>query len=147
MAIGEIGSTENLDFVKKEARRYYENAKANLQKAEKDGKYYKDDKYVRTAAGIAYLGLIMVVQRILNFHNKPMPKKNADVYYYQENLAKINKALLKHFNTAYNELHLNAYYRGETKIISVESGMEEYEFFINELEKISPSFSISGTAT
>lgn len=115
-----------------------------MQKADKEDGYYKDDKYVRTACGIAYIGLTKIVQRILDFHNKPRPKKNADVYYYQEHLAKINRTLINHFNTAYNELHLNGYYRGETKVASITAGMEEYEYFLHELEKISPA--VSGTS-
>jgi uncharacterized protein (UPF0210 family) len=139
MAIGYIGSTEKLDTIKIEAHRYFDNVKENLQKAEKEDGYYKDDKYVRTASGIAYLGLIMIVQKILDFHGKPKAKKNEDVYYYQEHLGSINKKLLVHFNTGYNELHLNGYYRGEKKVSSIQSGMEEYEYFLNELDKISPS--------
>jgi hypothetical protein len=61
------------------------------------------------------------------------------VDYYRKNLAVINKKLLDHFNTAYNELHLNGYYRGEKKVSSILSGMEEYEYFLKELDKISPA--------
>jgi hypothetical protein len=139
MAVGYIGTTDNLDIIKKEAHRYYDNVKENLQKAEKEDGYYKDDKYVRTASGIAYLGLIMIVKKILDFHGKPKAKKNEDVDYYRKNLAVINKKLLDHFNTAYNELHLNGYYRGEKKVSSILSGMEEYEYFLKELDKISPA--------
>ena len=50
-------STEEKNEIKKsayvEALRYMDNVKENLHKAKKHGKYYSDDKYVRTASGIA----------------------------------------------------------------------------------------------
>lgn len=35
-----------------------ENATETLKKAGKDGKYYKDEKYVKTACGTAYNGVL-----------------------------------------------------------------------------------------
>ena len=41
-----------------EAMRYMSNAKTTLIEAGKEGKFYKDDKYVKTACGIAYNGVL-----------------------------------------------------------------------------------------
>ena len=138
MAVGNLGSTDSLEKVKTEAKRYLENAKDNLQKANKDGDFYTDDKYVRTAAGIAYLGLLMMAQRIIDFNGLPKAKKNEDVKYYQENLGKINKKLLTYFNNGYEILHLLGYYRGATMVHIMTSGFQVYEYFLNELDKIAP---------
>jgi hypothetical protein len=139
MAVGNLGTTDSLDKVKSEAKRYLENAKENLKKANKEGDFYTDDKYVRTAAGIAYLGLLMMAQRIIDFNGLPKAKKNEDVKYYQENLAKINKKLLTYFNNGYEILHLLGYYRGATMVQIIGSGFQVYDYFLNELDKISPA--------
>lgn len=40
----------------KKSMRYIENAKEQLSKAGKEGKFFEDDKYVKTACGTAYSG-------------------------------------------------------------------------------------------
>ena len=41
-----------------EAIRYMDNAKATLKSAGKEDDYYNDDKYVKTACGTAYNGVL-----------------------------------------------------------------------------------------
>ncbi len=45
----------------REAMRYLDNAKETLQKAREEGRIYKDVKYVRSAAGIAYSGALLAL--------------------------------------------------------------------------------------
>lgn len=54
-----------------EAIRYMDNAKETLKKAGKDGDFYNDRKYVRTATGTAYKGVLIALDgyfllRVLN---------------------------------------------------------------------------------
>jgi hypothetical protein len=45
-----------------EAVRYMDNAEETLKRAEKqDYGYYRDEKYVRTACGTAYLGVLIAL--------------------------------------------------------------------------------------
>jgi hypothetical protein len=44
-----------------EAMRYMDNAKETLKKAGKDGPRYTDKKYVRTACGTAYNGVLIAL--------------------------------------------------------------------------------------
>ena len=48
-----------------EAVRYMDNAKSYLQNAQKNGKYYNDTKYVRTACGTAYNGVLVALDGYL----------------------------------------------------------------------------------
>ena len=64
-------STEEKNELKKssytEAMRYIENAKEALHKAGREGKYYTDAKYVRTASGVAYSGMLLAPPKELTF--------------------------------------------------------------------------------
>ena len=44
-----------------EANRYLQNARETLQKAGKEGNYYQDEKYVKTACGTAYNGVLKAI--------------------------------------------------------------------------------------
>jgi len=108
----------------KEAMRYIENARETLKLAGKDGKFYEDDKYVKSASGIAYSGTLVALDYLFDVKNVPKRRGRKSIDYYQDNLGKIDKKLLKHLNTAYRVLHLEGYYEGETKIQTIDSGFD-----------------------
>ncbi len=108
----------------KEAMRYIENAREDLKLAGKDGKFYADEKYVRTASGTAYSGTLIALDCLFDVKNMPKRRGRKSIDYYQDNLGKIDKKLLKHLNTAYRVLHLEGYYEGETKVGVIEQGFE-----------------------
>ncbi len=108
----------------KEAMRYIENARETLNLAGKDGKFYEDDKYVKSASGIAYSGTLVALDYLFDVKNVPKRRGRKSIDYYQDNLGKIDKKLLKHLNTAYRVLHLEGYYEGETKIQTIDSGFD-----------------------
>jgi len=122
-----------------EAIRYMDNAKENLQKADKSGKFYNDDKYVKAACGIAYSGLLVALDGyiILKGMKKPNKKERKSIEFYQSNLAKIDKKMLNYLNNAYKILHLSGYYDGITDVKVIQAG------FVNAytlIEKIKPGF-------
>ncbi len=108
----------------KEAMRYIENARETLKLAGKDGKFYADEKYVRTASGTAYSGTLIALDCLFDVKNIPKRRGRKSIDYYQDNLGKIDKKLLKHLNTTYRILHLEGYYEGETKIQTIDSGFD-----------------------
>ncbi len=108
----------------KEAMRYIENARETLKLAGKDGKFYADEKYVRTASGTAYSGALIALDCLFDVKNVPKRRGRKSIEYYKEHLGKIDKKLLKELNSTYNILHLNGYYEGETNIKSIEAGFD-----------------------
>jgi hypothetical protein len=121
-----------------EVNRYMDNAKDALKKAEKqDDGYYKDRKYVETACGVAYLAVLRAVDAWLAIKDVPElgKKKHKSIDYYMFNVSERDQKLASTLNSAYNVLHLGGYYRGETRIKTIETGFEAaYEI----IEKIKP---------
>ncbi len=102
--------------MKKETpERYLANAKETLAKAGIQDNRYIDVKYVKSACGIAYLGVLKAIDEYLVRHGvskNELPKK---VEEYQKSLKKYsihNGKLLVQFNDLYDELHIAGYYRG-----------------------------------
>jgi len=90
-----------------EAIRYMDNAKECLKKAQKDGKFYNDQKYVKIACGTAYNGILMAMDGFFILKNIEMPtgKDRKSIEFYHNHLAKIDKKMLKTLNSAYQILH------------------------------------------
>src|SRR3989338_771183 len=102
--------------MKIEALRYLENAKEILSKSPIEDNIYTDVKYVKTACGVAYLGVLEAINEELlkkGFTKKELPKK---VEEYRKALQKYvsihNGKLLREFDVIYDELHIAGYYRG-----------------------------------
>ncbi len=102
--------------MKKEPVRYLDNAKELLRKSPIEDNRYTDDKYVKSACGVAYLGVLKAIEESLinkGLTRKELPKK---VEEYRKALQKYvsihNGKLLKEFDDLYDELHIAGYYRG-----------------------------------
>ncbi|MDR3111898.1 MAG: DUF5618 family protein [Elusimicrobiota bacterium] len=106
-----------------EAMRYMSNAKEFLKKAGKDGVFYKDKKYVRTACGTAYNGVLIALDTWLMLKDVQFPKGNhrKAIKFYQENLSKLDRKMLNYLDGAYHVLHLDGYYDGilDSRIIKI----------------------------
>ena len=109
----------------KEAMRYIENAREQLDKAGKDGKFYVDEKYVKSACGIAYSGLLKGLDFYFDLKGVPKKKGRKSIEYYQVVLSKLDKKLLNYLNSGYTLLHLDGYYAGYKKISGIESGFDD----------------------
>jgi len=121
-----------------EAMRYIANAKDYLKTAGKEESHYKDKKYVRTACGTAYSGTLIALDALLKIKGVEVPKgKRKTIDFYREAINKDRK-LLNAFNSAYNILHLNGYYDGETNIKTIQAGFEMAILIINKIKDIHP---------
>ncbi len=134
-------STQEQNQIKKtyykEALRYMNNAKDTLKKAGKDGKFYNDKKYVKTACGTAYNGVLKALDGYLILKNVESPKGlRKSIEYYQSNIAKTDKKILKTINNVYNILHLSGYYDGSTSVPVIQEG---FELAYDIIEKIKPA--------
>ncbi|GBU22965.1 hypothetical protein R80B4_02878 [Fibrobacteres bacterium R8-0-B4] len=110
-----------------EAIRYMDNAQDTLRRAGKRGDgYYKDEKYVRSACGIAYLGALNALDVWLTLKGVEIPKKknHTNINFYLTNVGKLDLKLLSYLNAAYNALHLDGYYRRVTNVKIIEGGFD-----------------------
>jgi len=108
-----------------EALRYIDNAKENLHKAKKHGKYYGDAKYVRTASGVAYNAMLLALDALMRIKNIHQPSRNRrSIEWYRDQLRKMDGKLLNDVNTAYSILHLYGYYDGVTNVKVINEGID-----------------------
>ena len=128
--------------IKKGAKYRLNNAKEILQtKAQKDGKFYNDAKYVRMACNTAYSGLLIALNDYFKQKGVVMPKQKdkrkqaVNVDFYRDNLARINKKKLKEFNSAYSYLHLYGGYDGDLLVAISKTGLELAQSIIDWIDK------------
>jgi len=118
-----------------EAIRYMDNAKETLKKAVKEDKFYSDPKYVKTACGIAYNGVLLALDGYLILKEIKKPRGRKSIEYYQNSIAKTDKKLLNYVNNAYDILHLSGYYDGITLVSTVKDG---FNLAYSIIDKIRP---------
>jgi hypothetical protein len=107
-----------------EAMRYMSNAEETLKRAQKDGRFFKDAKYVKTACGTAYNGVLKALDGYLLLKNVPAEKRRKSIEYYQSNIAKLDKKLNVEVKNAYDILHLFGYYDGTTSVPVIKEGFD-----------------------
>ena len=119
-----------------EAMRYMDNATGYLKNAQKDGNVYHDRKYVKTACGTAYNGMLVALDGFLLLKGieKPKGKQRKSIAYYQSNIAKIDGKMLNYLNNAYEILHLWGYYDGIGSVNVVKEGFNEAYKIIDKIK-------------
>jgi len=121
-----------------EAMRYMANAKETLQKAVKEDGYYLDRKYVRTACGTAYNGVLIALDAYLILKNVEMPKKKRrSIMFYTDNIARIDKKMSNYLDTVYSVLHLEGYYDGVLKASVIKAGFDDAYQIIDKIKPLS----------
>ena len=118
-----------------EALRYMQNAEDTLSKAGKDGKYYIDDKYVKTACGTAYNGVLKALDGILILKGVKKAKNRKSIEYYRDSVSLIDKKFMNEVNTVYGVLHLEGYYDGVKNVKVIMGG---FEVAYDIIERIKP---------
>ena len=118
-----------------EAIRYMDNAKETLKKADKEDSFYIDDKYVKTACGTAYNGVLKALDCYFLLKEILRKKGRKDIDYYKSTITKIDKKMLNYLNNVYEVLHLSGYYDGITDVKVVARG---FELASDIIEKIKP---------
>lgn len=131
----------------REAVRYLDNAREILsKKAKKRDWYYEDEKYVRTAFGTVYNGVLKALDTFLELKDKTITKKHGrlSVQDYQKVLTGLNQKLLNEFNSAYDILHLSGYYDGILKADVIHSGLDSFAEILNKIKPIgTPDISLN----
>ncbi|MDR0573565.1 MAG: DUF5618 family protein [Tannerella sp.] len=120
----------------REAERYLENARKILsEKAEKDGDYYNDSKYVRMAGNTAWNGVLIALDAVLDVRKHPKSRQRPDIKDYQAAISRKDYKMAKVLHVAYETLHLALGYDGNLYYKVVQSGMEQAKFMIGWAEK------------
>jgi hypothetical protein len=122
-----------------EAMRYMDNANGYLKNAQKDGNIYRDPKYVRTACGTAYSGVLIAMEGYLILKGVIMPDKKKmrkSIDFYQKNIGLLDRKMLDYLNMAYKILHLYGYYDGIESVDVIKTG---FNFANTLIEKIKPA--------
>ncbi len=122
----------------KEAKRFLKNAKEILSKTEIEyNRIYKDPKATREAAGIAYLAALLAIDGFLISKGTSPDKLPTSIQGYMDAVKKIprNGKLMANLITAYQNLHILAYYRGGVNVDMIKAGLKSVEEIINILEK------------
>ena len=122
-----------------EAMRYMDNAREYLKNAKKEDNIYRDPKYVRTACGTAYNGVLIAIDGFFilkDIHTSNSKRVRKSIEYYQNILGKQDRKMLDNLNMAYKILHLYGYYDGIGSVAVVKEG---FNFAEKIIEKIKPS--------
>jgi uncharacterized protein (UPF0332 family) len=120
-----------------EAMRYMDNAKETLKQAGKDGRFYNDRKYVRTACGTAYNGVLLALDAYLLLKGVDVPKKRRkSIEFYEENISKLDKKMLSYLDTIYHVLHLDGYYDGIQDARIIKTGFDTAYSIIDKIKPL-----------
>ena len=124
-----------------EAMRYMDNAREYLKSAKKEDNIYRDAKYVKTACGTAYSGVLVALDGfsiVKGVHTSKSRKLRKSIEYYQKILGQQDRKMLDNLNMAYKILHLYGYYDGIGSVAVIKEGFNHAYKII---EKINPSLS------
>ncbi|MDR0831001.1 MAG: DUF5618 family protein [Prevotellaceae bacterium] len=110
----------------KEAMRYMSNAKEILsEKAEKDGDYYNDSKYVKMAGNTAWNGVLVALDAVLDVKKQLKRGQRADFKDYQNAISRKDRKMTRPLLGAYESLHKALGYDGNPNYKIVQTSLDE----------------------
>ncbi len=126
---------------KREPIRYIENAKEILNKSPIEDNYYADMKYVKSAFGTAYLGVLKAVEEYLlskGLTRQELPKRFEEYYKALKKYGgAYNGKLLRQFDALYDELHIGGYYKGLLRSVKVvKEAISNAKDFIEKISRL-----------
>jgi len=136
-----MNKTKHIDneYSISEAYRYLANAKETLSKSPIEYGRYKDSKYVREAAGIAYLAALKALDVYfvsIGIEKKILPKSIDGYWDLIRKKVPLNGKLTAAISTIYENLHVDAYYRGHTNTDLVKAGFDNARKVIEMINKL-----------
>jgi len=115
----------------REAERYLQNARQILsEKAEKDGDYYNDTKYVRMAGNTAWNGVLLALDAVLPVRANRKKGERLEFKDYEEAIAKKDRKMTRPLLGAYNSLHKSMGYDGNPRYRMVQDSLEQGKIII-----------------
>jgi hypothetical protein len=120
----------------REAERYLQNARQILsEKAEKDGDYYNDSKYVKMAGNAAWNGVLVALDATLGVRHGLKKKQRPEFKDYQEAMAKKDTKMMRPLLSAYESLHKSLGYDGNPSYKIVQNSLEQAEMILDWADK------------
>ena len=120
----------------REAERYLHNARQILsEKAEKDGDYYNDSKYVKMAGNTAWNGVLVALDAVLQIHTNLKKGQRPDFKDYQEAIAKKDSKMPRVLVNAYDLLHKSLGYDGITDFKIVQLSLDKAKIILDWADK------------
>ena len=124
----------------REAERYLQNARQILSdKAEKEGDYYNDRKYVRIAGNTAWNGVLIALDAVLNVRSKIKKGQRPEFKDYQEAIAKKDNKMPRVLLNAYDLLHKSLGYDGVTRYTVVQDSLDQAKMILAWAEEHYPN--------
>jgi hypothetical protein len=119
-----------------EAKRYIDNARTILfEKAEKEGDYYHDGKYVKMAGNTAWNGVLVALDAVLQVRDNLKKGQRPDFKDYQDAIAKRDRKMTMPLLNAYDSLHKALGYDGNLNYKIVQESMKQADIILNWAEK------------
>ena len=120
----------------REAERYLQNARQILSdKAEKDGDFYKDRKYVKMAGNTAWNGVLIALDAVLNVRANLKKGQRPDFRDYQIAMGKKDTKMHRILLTAYDLLHKSLGYDGVTYYKVVQGSLDTAQYIVDWADK------------
>jgi hypothetical protein len=120
----------------REAERYLQNARQILsEKAEKDGEYYNDSKYVKMAGNTAWNGVLVALDAALGVRNGLKKRQRPEFKDYQEAIAKKDSKMPRVLLNAYDLLHKSMGYDGVTRYKIVQDSLDQAKMILDWADK------------
>jgi len=115
----------------REAERYLQNARQILlEKAEKEGNYYHDTKYVKMAGNTAWNGVLVALDAVLPVRANMKKGQRPEFRDYEEAIAKKDRKMIHPLLGAYESLHKAMGYDGNPVYKVVQSSLEQANIII-----------------
>ena len=115
----------------REAERYLQNARQILsERAEKEGDYYNDSKYVKMAGNTAWNGVLVALDSVLNVRSNLKKGQRPEFKDYQEAMAKKDSKMTRPLLGAYESLHKTMGYDGNPRYKIVQDSLEQANIII-----------------
>ena len=116
----------------REAERYLQNARQILsEKAEKDGDYYNDRKYVKMAGNTAWNGVLVALDAVLPIRINMKRGQRPDFKDYQIAIVKKDSRMARPLLNAYELLHKSLGYDGVTHYKVVQNSLEQAKIILD----------------
>ncbi|MDR0614083.1 MAG: DUF5618 family protein [Dysgonamonadaceae bacterium] len=120
----------------REAERYLQNARQILsEKAEKDGDYYNDGKYVKMAGNTAWSGVLVALDAVLGVRKGLKKRQRLEFKDYQAAIAKKDSKMNRPLLNAYELLHKSLGYDGITLYKVVQDSLDQARIVIDWADK------------
>jgi hypothetical protein len=120
----------------REAERYLQNARQILsEKAEKDGDYYNDSKYVKMAGNTAWNGVLVALDAALGVRKGLKKRQRLEFQDYQEAIAKKDGKMPRVLLNAYDLLHKSMGYDGVTRYKIVQDSLDQAKMILEWADK------------